>query len=86
MTPRGELVKSAKIRLGILIQEHREDMLRYGRLGQSLTKPTAHDAIESVVDDCKRYGAGTLGAEILDYYRTASERAIERLINEVGQR
>jgi hypothetical protein len=50
------------------------------------SRPSAHDALESIVDGCKVYSQYPVAANILAYYRSTSETALERLINEVDRR
>ena len=44
---------------------------------------TAHQALESVIDDCRAANPGTTGAAILQYYRQCSEAVMEALIRAV---
>lgn len=43
----------------------------------------AHAALEAIVGACRIYPAGTMGAEIVSYYRGVSENGLTRLIKKV---
>jgi len=72
-TPRQELIKMAATRLKVW---RRAGRTRTNNQGQELLM-TAHDALESIVDDVQ---PGTLGAAMRQYYISTTERALERLI------
>lgn len=77
-TPRRELVADAVRKLRKWEFERRFDLDRFGLR-------TAHDAIEAVIDEWRGVPSNR-AKTIIDYYRTASERAMIRLINEVGRK
>ena len=72
MTPRTRLIEDASNRLALM---HSRGFHNF----------TAHDAIESVTDECLGFRMGTIGHEMLTYYRNASDLAIQRLINVVNR-
>jgi len=77
-TPRQELVIEAADKLNYWRSRNRPT-----RTGQKKLSP-AHDALEAVIDECRAFGKGTIGAAMRHYYLRCSDRALTRLINEVS--
>ena len=79
-TARQELVRMAANKLSMLKHQN-----RYNRFGARVL-PTAHDALEAVIDGTWLNEPDTLGREMFEYYKNLSDVALSRLINEVARK